>query len=296
MSALVIAEHDHRVLKPATLTTVSAARKLDESVTVLVAGHQCRTAAESAAKVQGVAKVLLCEGVHYDHQLAEDLAALVASFAREYTHVLAPATTFGKNLLPRVAALLDVAQVSDIVAVEGADTFVRPIYAGNALATVRSNAPVKVITVRSTAFDAAPAQGGTAPIETLPPVPPLGVSRFVGQELTKSERPELTAAHIVISGGRGHLGLGDDAAGARQLLVGAEAAGGAPEELAGARVLAELAMAMPRRASAGGSSRRPTRLRAPSASPTTRARAAAAIRESIATGYCAAAGRAAGAP
>jgi electron transfer flavoprotein alpha subunit len=209
MSVLVIAEHDHRVLKPATLNTVSAARKLGESVTVLVAGHQCRAAAESAAKVQGVAKVVLCEAVHYDHQLAEDLAALVASFAREYTHVLAPATTFGKNLLPRVAALLDVGQVSDIVAVEGAETFIRPIYAGNALATVRSNAPVKVITVRSTAFDAAPAQGGAAPIETLPPVPPLGVSRFVGQELTKSERPELTAAHIVISGGRG-MGAGEN--------------------------------------------------------------------------------------
>ena len=203
MRALVIAEHDQRALKPATLNTVSAARQLAESVTVLIAGHQCRAAAESAARVQGVAKVLLCEAEHYGHQLAEDLAALVASVAGDYTHVLAPATTFGKNLLPRVAALLDVTQVSDIVAVESADTFVRPIYAGNALATVRSNAPVKVITVRSTAFDAAPAQGGAAPIETLPAVAPLKVSRFVGQELTKSERPELTAAHIVISGGRG---------------------------------------------------------------------------------------------
>ena len=208
MRALVIAEHDQRALKPATLNTVSAARQLAESVTVLIAGHQCRAAAESAARVQGVAKVLLCEAEHYGHQLAEDLAALVASVAGDYTHVLAPATTFGKNLLPRVAALLDVTQVSDIVAVESADTFVRPIYAGNALATVRSNAPVKVITVRSTAFDAAPAQGGAAPIETLPAVAPLKVSRFVGQELTKSERPELTAAHIVISGGRG-MGSGE---------------------------------------------------------------------------------------
>jgi len=208
MRALVIAEHDQRALKPATLNTVSAARQLAESVTVLIAGHQCRAAAESAARVQGVAKVLLCEAEHYGHQLAEDLAALVASVAGDYTHVLAPATTFGKNLLPRVAALLDVTQVSDIVAVESADTFVRPIYAGNALATVRSNAPVKVITVRSTAFDAAPAQGGAAPIETLPAVAPLNVSRFVSQELTKSERPELTAAHIVISGGRG-MGSGE---------------------------------------------------------------------------------------
>jgi len=208
MRVLVIAEHDHRAVKPATLNTVTAARELAESVTVLVAGDQCRAAAESAARVQGVAKVLLCEAEHYGHQLAEDLAALVASVAGDYTHVLAPATTFGKNLLPRVAALLDVTQVSDIVAVESADTFVRPIYAGNALATVRSNAPVKVITVRSTALDAAPAQGGAAPIETLPAVAPLKVSRFVGQELTKSERPELTAAHIVISGGRG-MGSGE---------------------------------------------------------------------------------------
>ncbi len=202
MGVLVVAEHDNASLKTATLNAVAAAAALGE-VAVLVAGAGCRPAAEAAAKVKGVAKVLVADGPALAHGLAENLAPLIAAVAKAYSHVLAPATTFGKNVMPRVAALLDVAQISDIIAVDGADTFVRPIYAGNALATVKSADAIKVITVRATAFDAAPAEGGAAPIEDAGAGDDAGLSSFVGQQLTKSERPELTSARIVISGGRG---------------------------------------------------------------------------------------------
>ncbi|MCU0838741.1 MAG: FAD-binding protein [Rhodospirillales bacterium] len=207
MAALVVADHDHATLKPATLCAITAAQSLGE-VTVLVAGTDCRAAAEAAAAVAGVAKVLLCDAPTYAHPLAEALAPLIARLAPAFTHVLAAATTTGKNVMPRVAALLDVAQVSDITAIIDADTFVRPIYAGNAMATVKSADPVKVLTVRTTAFDKALA-GGSGAIETVEPGEPQSLSRFVGQELTKSERPELTAARVVVSGGRG-MGSGEN--------------------------------------------------------------------------------------
>ncbi len=203
MSVLVIAEHDNAELKPATLNTVTAATSLGGDVVVLVAGHDCGGIAERAAKITGVAKVLKADDARYAHALAEPLASLVVSLAGGYSHILAPATTSGKNVIPRVAALLDVAQISDISAVEGPDTFVRPIYAGNALATVQSKDKIKIITVRTTAFDPASAEGGSAAIEVVQPANGLDKSSFVGQQLTKSERPELTAAKIVISGGRG---------------------------------------------------------------------------------------------
>jgi electron transfer flavoprotein alpha subunit len=203
MSVLVIAEHDNAAIKTATLNAVSAATTLDKQVVMLVAGHQCTGAAESAATIDGVVKVLLVDASHYSHPLAEDLANLVVSLANDFTHILAPATTFGKNFMPRVAALLDVAQISDIVAVESTDTFVRPIYAGNLLATVQSKDAIKVITVRTTGFTAAVATGGEAPIEVLSAAPDSGLTAFVGEEVTRSARPELTAARIVVSGGRG---------------------------------------------------------------------------------------------
>jgi len=203
MSVLVIAEHDNADLKPATLNTVSAAAKLGGDVVVLVAGKDCGAVADKAAKTQGVAKVLKADDARYAHGLAEPLASLIVSLAAGYSHVLAPATTSGKNVMPRVAALLDVAQISDISAVESADTFVRPIYAGNALATVQSKDKIKIITVRTTAFDPAAADGGSAAIENVQPAQGSDKSSFVGQKLTKSERPELTAAKIIISGGRG---------------------------------------------------------------------------------------------
>jgi electron transfer flavoprotein alpha subunit len=208
MSVLVIAEHDNTSLKPATLNTVTAAKALGE-VTVLVAGSGCRPVAEAASKIAGVAKVLLADAPAYTHQLAESLAPLVAGLAKGYSHVLAAATTSGKNLMPRVAAMLDVAMLSDISAVVAADTFIRPIYAGNALATVQSGDAIKVITVRTTGFDAAPAEGGAATIEAIAAGEASDLSSFVGQELTKSERPELTSAKIVISGGRG-MGNGEN--------------------------------------------------------------------------------------
>jgi electron transfer flavoprotein alpha subunit len=209
MAILVIAEHDNAGLKSGTLNTVTAAAKLGADVHALVAGHQCAGAAQAAAQIAGVTKVRVADAPQYKDGLAESLAQLVTGIAREYTHVLAPATTFGKNFLPRVAALLDVAQISDIVAVESADTFVRPIYAGNALATVQSADPIKVITVRSTGFDAAAASGGNAVIESLAPAADAGVATLVNQELTKSDRPELAAAKRVVSGGRG-LGSGEN--------------------------------------------------------------------------------------
>lgn len=202
MSILVIAEHDNAALKAATLNTVAAAAKIGGEVHVLVAGSNCAAAAQAASQLAGVAKVKLADAAHYAEQIAENLAALVVANAGGYTHILAPATTFGKNLLPRVAALLDVAQISEICGIENADTFVRPIYAGNALATVKSADAVKVITVRTTAFDAV-GQGGSAAVETIAAGPDLGLTQLVGRELTKSERPELGAAKVIVSGGRG---------------------------------------------------------------------------------------------
>jgi len=206
---LVLAEHDNTALRGATYHTLGAARELQAEVTVLVAGLQCAAAAAAAASVAGVARVLCADAPQYADQLAENLAALVAGIADGYTHILAPATAFGKNVAPRVAALLDVQQVSDIVAVKAPDTFVRPIYAGNALATVRSKDRIKVITVRSTGFDAVAAGGGAAPVESLAAAADLGLSSLVGRELTKSERPELTAARVIVSGGRG-MGSADN--------------------------------------------------------------------------------------
>ena len=201
MAVLVIAEHDGRQLKPGVTNTVTAAAKLG-SVTVLVAGKECGAAAQAAAKVAGVTKVLLSEAPHYDGSAAENLAALIVGVAEQYSHMLASASSYGKNVMPRVAASLDVQQISDISAVEGPDTFVRPTYAGNAMATVQSSDRIKVITVRATAFDPAGEQAA-ATIEKLAPGPDLGLSQFKGAELSKSERPELTAARIIVSGGRG---------------------------------------------------------------------------------------------
>ncbi|OAJ55074.1 electron transfer flavoprotein subunit beta [Paraburkholderia ginsengiterrae] len=209
MPVLVIAEHDNQMLKTATLNAVTAAARLSDDIHVLVAGAQCASVAEQATRVAGVTRVRVADAPHYGHALAENLAALVVKIAAEYSHVIAPATTTAKNVMPRVAALLDVAQVSEIVAVESADTFVRPIYAGNVLATVRSADPIKVVTVRHTAFAAAPAEGGAGAIEALEPAPEQPGARFVDQQLTRSERPELTSARRVISGGRG-MGSGEN--------------------------------------------------------------------------------------
>ena len=202
MTILVIAEHDHHSLKVATLNTIAAAQKIGGDVHVLVAGTSCNGAAQQAARCQGVSVVKVADAAHYQSQTAENLAALVIAHAADYSHILAPASTFGKNLLPRVAAVLDVAQISEIIAVESADTFVRPIYAGNALATIHSADRIKVITVRSTAFDAVQS-GNNAPIESIAPASDTAQSTLTGRELTKSARPELAAAKIVVSGGRG---------------------------------------------------------------------------------------------
>jgi electron transfer flavoprotein alpha subunit len=209
MTILVIAEHDNAALKPSTLHTLGAAKQIGGDVHVLVAGQGAQAVAQAASQIQGVAKVLLADSAQYKDQLAENLAALVTGLAKDYGHVLAPATTFGKNFMPRVAALLDVAQVSDISAVKGPDTFVRPIYAGNALATVQSKDAIKVITVRSTGFDAVPASGGTAAVGPVAGAADTGLSSLVGREITKSERPELTAARVIVSGGRG-MGSGEN--------------------------------------------------------------------------------------
>ena len=203
MSVLVLAEHDNAELKAPTLNTVSAALALDSDVHVLVAGAGCSAVADAAAKVAGVTKVLCADDEQLRHQLAEAMAPLIAGLATGYAAVLAPADTFGKNILPRAAALLDVAQISDITAVVSADTFVRPIYAGNAMATVQSSDAIKMITVRTTGFPAAPAEGGSATIEATSTADAPGLSDFVGQELSRSERPELTSANVIISGGRG---------------------------------------------------------------------------------------------
>ena len=209
MSVLVVAEHDNATLKGATLNAVTAAKAIDADVHVLVAGENAGAAAASAAKVAGVAKVIHVEGAHYAHGLAESLSVLVADLGKGYAAIVAPETTSGKNVMPRVAALLDVMQVSGIVEVKSADTFVRPIYAGNAMATVQSSDKIKVVTVRTTGFAAAAAEGGSAAIETAPAAADPGLSKFIGQELQKSDRPELTAAKIVVSGGRG-MGSGEN--------------------------------------------------------------------------------------
>ncbi|RKT27537.1 electron transfer flavoprotein alpha subunit apoprotein [Paraburkholderia sp. RAU2J] len=229
MPVLVIAEHDNQTLRMATLNAVTAAARLGEDIHVLVAGSQCAKVSEQAAHIAGVTRVLAVDATHYGHALAENLAALIVKVAGQYSHIIAPATTTAKNVMPRVAALLDVAQISDIVAVESADTFVRPIYAGNVLATVRSADAIKVVTVRTTAFAAAPAEGGTAAIEALEPAPEVRGSRFVSQQLTRSERPELTSAKRVISGGRGmgsgeNFALLDDIANKLDAAVGASRA------------------------------------------------------------------------
>ncbi len=208
MAILVIAEHDGAALKAATLNTISAAKKIGGEIHVLVAGAGCAVAASDAAQIENVIKVRVADATQYGDQLPENLAALVVANASGYTHILVGATTFGKNFLPRVAALLDVAQISDVVAIDAPDTFVRPIYAGNALATVKSSDAVKVITVRTTAFAAA-GKGGAATVETLEPVADLGLAKLIGRELTKSARPELGAAKIIVSGGRG-LGSGEN--------------------------------------------------------------------------------------
>jgi len=203
MSILIIAEHDNAAIKPALLNTVAAAQRIGGDIHILVAGHECTGAAQAAAAIPGVKKVLVTDAPHYAHALAESLSTLIVSIARNYSHVLAPSTSAGKNVLPRVAALLDVAQISDIIKVESADTFVRPIYAGNALATVQSDDAIKVITVRSTGFDAVAATGGCAAVENLAAAADSGLSSMIGQELTKSARPELTSARAIVSGGRG---------------------------------------------------------------------------------------------
>jgi len=203
MSILVIADHDNQTIRGATLNTVAAAAKIGGDIALLVAGGGCAAAAQAGAQIAGVKKVLVADAPHYKDELAESLAALVASIASGYSHILAPATSFGKNVAPRVAALLDVAQISEIVAVNSPDTFVRPIYAGTALATVQSKDAVKIITVRATGFDAAAASGGSAEVETLAAVADAGLSSLVGRELVKSERPELTVAKVIVSGGRG---------------------------------------------------------------------------------------------
>src|SRR6202140_4394905 len=203
MTTLVIAEHDHAALKSATLHTIAAAQKLGGDIHVLVAGHNAGGPAQAAAGIAGVAKVLHADAAHLAGQTAENLAALATSLAAPYSHILLPATGFGKNAAPRIAALLDVAQISDIVAVEDADTFVRPIYAGNAFATVQSKDAKKVITVRTTGFDPVATGGGKAPVESVAAPADTGLTQVLGQELTKSDRPELTSARVVISGGRG---------------------------------------------------------------------------------------------
>ena len=203
MRTLVVAEHDNASLNPATLNAIAAAEALGGAIDILVAGSGCSAVGEAAAKVPGVGKVLVADNAAYEHALAENISLLIAEVAADYDNVVAAATTSGKNVMPRVAALLDVAQISDILAVEAADTFKRPIYAGNVIATVQTTDARKVITVRATAFDAAAAEGGSAAVEAIAAVHDAGLSSFVGEELAKSDRPELTAAPVVISGGRG---------------------------------------------------------------------------------------------
>ena len=203
MSVLVIAEHDNSNLKPASLNTIAAAATLGKEITVLVAGSHCASVADAAASVEGVSKVLLADNPCYQHQLPEAVAPLIVECGADFTHIFAAATTDGKNIMPRVAALLDVAQISDVVEIKSDDTFVRPIYAGNAMATVQSSDSIKVITVRTTAYDEAVNGADNAPVESVSSVIEQELSSFVTEQLTVSERPELTSASIIISGGRG---------------------------------------------------------------------------------------------
>ncbi len=209
MASLVIAEHDNASLKGSTLNTVAAAAQCGGDVHVLVAGHGCAVVAAAAAQIAGVSKVLVADAAQFEHGLAENVAAQVLAVASAYSHILAPATAYGKNILPRVAAKLDVGQISEITKVDAPDTFERPIYAGNAIATVQSTDPVKVITVRTTGFDAVASTGGAATIENLTAVAASGQSAFVSREFAKSDRPELTAAKVIVSGGRG-MGSGEN--------------------------------------------------------------------------------------
>ncbi|ENU20630.1 electron transfer flavoprotein subunit alpha [Acinetobacter bohemicus ANC 3994] len=209
MSILVIAEHDNKTLNGATLNVVAAAQKIGGDITVLVAGSGAQAVADQAAQVAGVSKVLLADNAAYANQLAENVAALVAQVGKGYSHILATSTTTGKNVLPRAAALLDVSMISDIIAVESAKTFKRPIYAGNAIATVESSESIVVATVRGTAFDPVANTGGSAAVEAVADVQDAGISQFISEEIVKSERPELTAARIVVSGGRG-VGSGEN--------------------------------------------------------------------------------------
>ncbi len=208
MSILVIADHDNQHLKSGVTNAIAAAQKIGGDIHVLVAGSGCGAAASAAAAVAGVTKVLVADAAHYAGGVPENLAPLIVGLAKNYSHLLAPSSASGKNVMPRVAALLDVAQISDIMSVESPDTFVRPIYAGNAFATVKSSDAIKVITVRSTGFDAVATTGGNAVIENISAVADSGLSRVTGQDLTKSDRPELAAAKRIVSGGRG-LGDGD---------------------------------------------------------------------------------------
>ena len=209
MSILVIAEHDNKALNAATLNVVAAAQKIGGDITVLVAGSGAQAVADQAAKVAGVSKVLLADDAAYANQLAENVAKLVAELGKGYSHILAASTTTGKNILPRAAALLDVSMITDIIAVDSANTFKRPIYAGNAIATVESSESVIAATVRGTAFDAVAAEGGSAAVEAAASTGDAGISKFINEEIVKSERPELTAARIVVSGGRG-VGSGEN--------------------------------------------------------------------------------------
>ena len=203
MSILVIAEHDNSSLKGATLNTVTAATGLNGNITLLIAGSNISSVIDEAKKVSGISNIISCDDELYKNFLAEDLSSLVVSISNSYSYILAPATTFGKNLLPRISAKLDVQQISDIISIESEDTFKRPIYAGSCIATVKSNDSIKLITVRSTAFDAAPMDNSNVSVESLDAVNTLNISEFVSEEIAKSDRPELTAANIVISGGRG---------------------------------------------------------------------------------------------
>ncbi len=209
MAVLVYAEHDNSSIKGATLNTVAAAKAIGGDIHVLLAGSNCQAAAAAAAQIAGVSKVLVADNAAYSHQLAENVSLLVAELGKAYSHILAPATTNGKNFAPRVAALLDVAQISEITKVISADTFERPIYAGNAIATVQALDAIKVLTVRATGFDPVAATGGSAAVEAVASVTDAGTSKFVAEELAKSDRPELTAAKVVVSGGRG-MGNGDN--------------------------------------------------------------------------------------
>jgi electron transfer flavoprotein alpha subunit len=209
MTSLVLADHDGKSIRKATLNAVAAAQKIGGEIHVLVAGSNCGDAAKAASAIAGVSKVLHADGAALADELAENVAALLVSLAKGYSHLLAPSTSSGKNIMPRAAALLDVQQISDIIAVEAPDTFVRPIYAGNALATVKSKDAIKVITVRTTGFDAVASSGGSSSIEKIDSPSDSGLSSFVGREVQKSERPELTSARVVVSGGRG-MGSGDN--------------------------------------------------------------------------------------